>query len=136
VRLVVDTSVLISRMLLPGSVPGRAVALAARKADILASEATIGELAEVLARSKFDRYVTREERQTFQEEFVRLVVWVPILQTIRACRDPRDDKFLELAVNGEADAILTGDVDLLAMHPFRGISIMTPAACLAEQGDK
>jgi len=53
---------------------------------------------------------------------------VPVIHTIRACRDPRDDKFLELAVNGEADLIVTGDQDLLALHPFRDVPIITPAA--------
>jgi predicted nucleic acid-binding protein len=45
-----------------------------------------------------------------------------------ACRDPTDDKFLELAVSGNADLILSGDKDLLTLHPFRGIPIVTPAA--------
>jgi predicted nucleic acid-binding protein len=49
---------------------------------------------------------------------------------IRACRDPRDDKFLEAAVHGHADLILTGDRDLLDLHPFRAIAILTPAAYL------
>ncbi len=45
---------------------------------------------------------------------------------IRACRDPKDDKFLEVAVHGRADAIVTGDEDLLVLHPLRGIAILTP----------
>jgi predicted nucleic acid-binding protein len=52
---------------------------------------------------------------------------VPIAERIAACRDPTDDKFLELAVNGHADLIVTGDRDLLALNPFRQIPIMTPA---------
>ena len=51
--------------------------------------------------------------------------------TVRACRDPRDDKFLELAVNGEATLIVTGDNDLLSLNPFRDIPIITPAAHLS-----
>ena len=43
---------------------------------------------------------------------------------IQACRDPKDDKFLELAVNGSAEVIVTGDKDLLVLDPFRGISII------------
>jgi predicted nucleic acid-binding protein len=57
---------------------------------------------------------------------------VPIIHTVRACRDPRDDKFLELAVNGEALLIVTGDDDLLILDPFRGIPIVTPVAYLAQ----
>ena len=51
---------------------------------------------------------------------------VPILYAIRVCRDPKDDKFLEVAVHGQADAIVTGDQDLLNLNPFRGIAILTP----------
>jgi putative PIN family toxin of toxin-antitoxin system len=53
---------------------------------------------------------------------------VPITERIAACRDPRDDKFLELAVNGHAALIVSGDADLLALNPFREIPIVTPAA--------
>ncbi len=55
---------------------------------------------------------------------------MPVFTTIRVCRDSRDDKFLELAVDGRANMILTGDEDLLALHPFRGIAIHTPAQYL------
>jgi predicted nucleic acid-binding protein len=49
---------------------------------------------------------------------------------IRACRDPKDDKFLEVAVHGRTDAIVTGDEDLLDLNPFRGVAILTPAEYL------
>jgi len=52
---------------------------------------------------------------------------VTIKKRIIACRDPKDDKFLELAVNGHADLIVSGDADLLAFNPFREIPIVTPA---------
>ena len=55
---------------------------------------------------------------------------VQVSRAIRACRDPRDDKFLEVAVHGRADLIVTGDEDLLALNPFRGIAILAPAAYL------
>ena len=52
---------------------------------------------------------------------------VTITERIAACRDPTDDKFFELALNGHADLIVSGDADLLALDPFRGIPIVTPA---------
>jgi predicted nucleic acid-binding protein len=63
----------------------------------------------------------------------RIVENVAALHVVRACRDAKDDKFLELAVNGEAQFIVTGDADLLGLHPFRGVQILTPAAFLAER---
>ena len=47
-----------------------------------------------------------------------------------ACRDPKDDKFLEVAISGQADVIVSGDEDLLTMNPFSGIPIITPRAFL------
>lgn len=49
---------------------------------------------------------------------------------ITACRDPRDNKLLELAVSGSASDIVTGDADLLVLHPFRGIDILAVSAFL------
>ena len=53
---------------------------------------------------------------------------VAIAERVTACRDSTDDKFLELAVNGRADLIVTGDRDLLVLNPFRGVAIIEPAA--------
>lgn len=131
-RLVFDTNALVSRLLLPASVPGLAVRKAIDEAQILLSEPVLDELAEILARPKFDPYVTVEDRQQFLRLLYRVVEMVPIFHQVRACRDPRDDKVLDLALNGEARAIVTGDDDLIALDPFRGIRIVTPRAYLAE----
>ena len=129
-RLVADTNVLVSYLLIPGSIPGRAVDRLFDQEQLLVSDATMQELSEVLARPKFDRYVALEERQAFVQMVARVAVWVPIVRRIQICRDPRDDRFLELAVNGAADLILTGDSDLLALHPVQGIAIRSPAEWL------
>jgi uncharacterized protein len=119
--------------LLPSSLPGLAVAHAFRTAQVLASDATMAELSDVLTRPKFDRYLTLDQRRDFLRQIQEIVVWISIRSRIRACRDARNDKFLEVAVHGEADAILTGDADLLALNPFRGIAILTPAHWLHQQ---
>ena len=126
-RIVVDNNALISRLLLPDSVPARAVRKAVDEEQLLVSEATLEELADVLARPKFDRYVTVADRQQFLRLLGSVAELVAIAYPIRACRDPRDDKFLELAVNGRARVLVTGDRDLLALHPFHDIPIVTPA---------
>jgi uncharacterized protein len=131
-RIVVDTNVLISRLLAPASVPGKATDKAL-KDQLLVSEATLAELAEVLTREKFDPYVTLEERERFFALLARIATKVAIHHRVQACRDPNDDKFLELAVNGQAACLITGDADLLALHPFRGTAILSPSAFLAEE---
>lgn len=131
-RRVLDTNVLVSRLLMVNSLPGQVARHAAETGILLVSDATLDELVNVLARPKFDPYVTLEERQGFLRRLLRIAEHIPILRHIKACRDPRDDKFLEVAINGEAAMIITGDHDLLALHPFRGIAILSPADYLAE----
>ncbi|MFT4178476.1 MAG: putative toxin-antitoxin system toxin component, PIN family [Thermomonas sp.] len=133
-RCVVDTNVLVSRLLMPGGTPARALDHALARGVLLLSTATLTELVDVLSRPEFDPYVSRHDR----EEFVRKLGGVARMVEIRwrdsACRDPRDDKFLHVAVNGEAETIITGDADLLALHPFHCVRIVTPADFLRDDG--
>jgi putative PIN family toxin of toxin-antitoxin system len=129
-RIVLDTNAFVSYSLIVDSVTGKAVQKAMREAVLLASQPTLDELAEVLSRRKFDAYASLEQRKSFVRLIARTVELIPVTAVIRACRDPKDDKFLEVAVNGRADLIVTGDKDLLSLDPFHGIAIMTPASYL------
>ncbi len=115
---------------MPASVPGRAVRKAVDEAQLLVSEATLEDVADVLARPKFDPYVSIADRQEFIRLLGRVAELVPITFTVRACSDPKDDKFLDLAINGRADLIITDDRDLLELNPFQDITIITPAEYL------
>jgi len=126
-RVVVDTNVLVSRLILPQSLPAQVLRKVELEARLLFSEATMYELADVLSRKKFDSYITLENRKNFLQRLGQIGEFVPIIQLVRECRDPKDDKFLELALNARADVIITGDADLLRMHPWRETAIVTPA---------
>jgi len=89
------------------------------------SEITLLELEGVLNRSKFNKYITLEERQEFLSKLVKKVLFVEIIESIEQCRDSKDNKYLELAVSGNADYIITGNNDLLVLNPFRAINIIT-----------
>nr|WP_306441344.1 putative toxin-antitoxin system toxin component, PIN family [Methyloversatilis sp. XJ19-13] len=67
------------------------------------------------------------ERVRFPRLFGGVARMVSITHRVAACRDPKDDKFLHVALNGEAEAIVTGDRDLPVLHPIHGISIFSPA---------
>ncbi len=125
-RYVFDTNTLISHLLLPSSLPVQAVRKGLRHGQLLVSDDTLDELADVLARPKFDRYISLEDRQQFFRMFARVVERVNITRRVQLCRDPKDDRFLELAVNGEASYIITGDTDLLLMQSFHETQIVTP----------
>ena len=126
-RFVFDTNVIVSALLFNDSVPGQAFIRALNHGMILVSGALVGELSRVLGRDRFDRYVTREERDAFLASLIRESNLIEITEAVQVCRDPKDDQVLELAVNGNATYIVTGDADLLVLNPFRGVEIVTPA---------
>ncbi|MBV9035454.1 MAG: putative toxin-antitoxin system toxin component, PIN family, partial [Acidobacteriaceae bacterium] len=125
-RFVIDTNVLVSRVILPASIPAQAVRKALQTGQLLMSDAIFSEIARVLARAKFDRYVTAEDRREFLQSLFHISEFVMIVHTVQVCRDPKDNMLLELAVNGQANFILTGDDDLLALGSFHGVPIWTP----------
>jgi uncharacterized protein len=127
-RWVLDTNTLISRALLPGGTAARAVDRALALGVPLVSDETLAELAEVLSRPRFDRYVSIDDRLRFLQLLLGVVRRVPITHRVSACRDPKDDKFLHVALNGNAEAIVTGDRDLLVLDPFHGVRILSPTA--------
>jgi len=129
-RCVFDTNVLVSALLLPDSKPRQALDLALQKGKVLLSFAALAELYQVLSRKQFRRYVDEEGVRRFLAALTREAQWVDVDVRIAACRDPKDDMFLELAVSGRATYIVTGDSDLLALNPFRGIPILSPYSFL------
>ena len=65
------------------------------------------------------------------EEFIEDMDPYLVIELVRLCRDFKDDMFLELALAAKADFLITGDADLLALHPFNQTAILTPATYLA-----
>ena len=125
-RCVFDTNVLISALLLPDSKPRQALDLALKKGKVLLSLSVLAELYDVLSRKQFRRYVDEEDIRTFVAVLTGEAQWVDVDVRITACRDAKDDKFLELAVSGRATHIITGDADLLELNHFQGIQIVSP----------
>ena len=129
-RYVFDTNAIISALLFTTSVTGQAFTRSLDNGTVLISQPLVEELNDVLGRDKFNRYVKREERERFIDALVRELELVEITEVVQGCRDPKDDQILELAVNGNASWVVTGDNDLLVLNPFRGIQIVSPARLL------
>jgi putative PIN family toxin of toxin-antitoxin system len=134
-RVVFDTSTLVAAALKEGSTPDRALQKAFHRCVLCASEETLGELSEVLKRSKFDAYLGLESRMAFVELIRRNAHLVAVDEDAAgrvapACRDAKDDKFLALVLAAEADILVSSDDDLLVLHSWQGIEIMTPAKFL------
>ena len=125
-RFVFDTNVIVSALLIKRSVARRAFDKAREAGNILLSFEVIEELYDVLGRPAFDRYISEDDRLQFLTVLVKESTLVEISEKIKECRDPKDDKFLDLAINGKADFIISGDGDLQILNPFRKISIVSP----------
>ena len=129
-RVVVDTNVLVRALIMPHGTAGP-VLLRLRHGDytLLYAQSLLEELLDVLNRPHI------RHKYGLTEQDIETVMGLVLLhgeavtpeQRISACRDPKDDKFLEVAVAGKADVIVSGDKDLLALHPFAGIPILSPA---------
>lgn len=135
-RVVFDTNVLVSAALSAGGKPREAFEHVITSGVALLSAATHGEIAEVIDRPHLQQYLSAPLKARFLDRLTAAAVWVEPSEDIEACRDPKDDKFLEAAVSGGADYLVTGDTDLLALNPFRGVPILTPSAFLAEAARK
>jgi putative PIN family toxin of toxin-antitoxin system len=128
-RIVLDTNVLISAGLKQNSMPAMAVLVVERRGTLLKSIGTEEELFAVMERPYLAALIDTRMRDWLRK-LMAAAELVKITERIVACRDAADDKFLELAVNGNADLLVTGDRDLLALNSFRGISIVSPETFL------
>ena len=127
-RVVLDTSTLIGAILKPQSIPAQALNLATEHAEILVSEETLAELAQVIRRDYLDRYRGPAEREAFYRIYAEVALLISVTKPVTACRDPKDDKFLSVAVAGGASLIVSSDQDLLSMRQFGGIPILSARA--------
>jgi putative PIN family toxin of toxin-antitoxin system len=126
-RIVVDTNVFVSAVLKHNSLPFLVVRWIDEHGGLLKSAATEQEILSVLSRPQ----IAAVTIPAFRDDLAKMLAsaeLVAITERITACRDPHDDKFLDLAVNGHADLIVSGDADLLTLNPFRDIPILTPTA--------
>ena len=135
-RVVLDTNVVLSALVFAG---GRVAAVRglwqSGRVVPLVSRATMGELARALAYPKFA--LTQEERLELLADYLP---WCESVQVeagkvrVPQCRDPHDRPFLELAIVGKADALVSGDRDLLAVRGRAGVEILDVDALLRRFG--
>jgi len=128
-KVVVDTNVLLSAAICPNSPSAQALTTAFAFCAIFHSKETLHEIKMVLNRSKFDRYFLDAEftRDMFLEAYIDKSIEAEFTQISSDCEDPKDNMFLSLALSTNADMIVSGDLKhLIAMHPYKGISILSP----------
>lgn len=129
-RVVLDTGVLVSAAIRPGSVPALALHKALMHFDVCVSGATWAELETVMGRAKFDAYLALGAREAFVAGLRSHVRWIEVQSDVADCADRKDNKFLALALDAGAELIVSSDPHLTTMHPWRGIPIVVPAGFL------
>jgi putative PIN family toxin of toxin-antitoxin system len=132
--IVFDTSTLVSAAFRRNGVPSQAVRRALAMDRIAVSEAVMTELLDVLHRPRLARFLDPGLRTELIGQLLALGALFAPAERVTDCRDPKDNKYLELALAAVADAIVSSDTDLLVLHPWRGIRILLPADYLAEAG--
>ena len=125
-RIVLDTNLWISYLIKADSPVGRIVSRILRHHWVLVSEATLLELADKVDSERLRLYFSAAEGLRLVLLLKQVAEWVSVQTVVRDCRDPKDDKFLALVLDGKADVLITGDRDLLALHPYRDIPIVQP----------
>ena len=129
--IVFDASALIGAALKADSVPERAL-LRAEDVDVFAlSVAVESEIVDVLNRPKFAAAIRPERRAYILDVLRREAAWFDPIERVADCRDPKDDKYLELALASGAETTVSSDDDRLVLNPWRGVRILRPAAYLA-----
>ena len=129
--IIFDASTLVSAALKADSVPERAL-LRAEEVDVFAlSNAVDAEITAVMSRPKFARNLSAARRERILNVLRGAAIWFEPELRVSECRDPKDNKYLELALAAGADIIVSSDDDLIALHPWRGVRILRPADYLA-----
>lgn len=136
-KIVFDTSSLVSAALRPKSIPAQALQLAIDDHQVCVSIESLDEIARILRQEKFDRYVGFAVRNDFLRRLRRDCLLQSVPEDISiavqgTCRDGNDDFILALALASEASMIVSSDHDLLALHPWQDIPILTPAQFVAQ----
>src|ERR1700744_5092758 len=116
-KFVIDTNTLISSLLIRNSTSFKAMEKARSEGTLLFSDDTFREFEIVLLRKKFDRYFSEEERLQIIGKMSIEGIFETVTSTLQESRDPKDDMFLNLAIDAKASCIITGDKDLLVLHP-------------------
>jgi putative PIN family toxin of toxin-antitoxin system len=126
-RILLDTNVLISAALSVQGKPAKCLDWTLDHATLLTSTRLLSELETRLARPRLAKYLTEVDRRTFMTRYAQSAVTIDVEAMIKACRDPDDDHLLDVAIGGRAGCLVTGDLDLLVLHPFSGLPILSPA---------
>lgn len=125
ITIVFDTNLIVSAFLSLQGMAAQALLVGIEYFELACSKQVFAELVDVLKRDKFDKYVSKAERGERLAVYAQVVKFYNDCLDIIDCKDPKDNKFLSLALSSGAKLIVSGDKrDLLCMNPYQGIDII------------
>ncbi len=125
-RVVVDWDVLVSAALSINGGSSQAIERAEDFHQMIVSENTLREFSDILLKTKFDKYFRPiDVRFAIISRYSNKCELIIPFHRIKICRDPNDDMYLELALSGKVNCIITGDPDLQVLNPFENIPIIS-----------
>lgn len=125
-KYICDTNILLSSLISETTPPAQTVDYIRKYGMFSFSQETLTEFEDVLKRPKFDKFLSKEKRSSFINQIFELSVFYEVNQKVDICRDPKDNKFLDVAIASYADYLITGDDDLLVLERIGNTSIITP----------
>jgi uncharacterized protein len=124
-RVVLDTNLIISAFILPNSIAAQALSIGLEYFDSVCSKEVLYELLDVIKRDKFSKYASKQELTERLNVYTQSVIFIDDTLEVTDCKDPKDNKFLSLALTSGAKLIVSGDKkDLICMNPYRGVDIL------------
>ena len=127
--IVLGSNLIVSAFLNPHSVAAQALGIGLEHFAVACSKETFAELIDVLARDKFDKYLSKSARSSLLELYAQSVQFFDTPLAVTDCKDPKDNKFLALALVAKAKVIVSGDKKyLLIMSPYQGTEIVSLGA--------
>jgi putative PIN family toxin of toxin-antitoxin system len=134
-RVVVDTNVLLSAAPAPNGVPAELIDWLLTHGRLVFSPETFAELETRIWKPKFDRYLPVERRKRLLRELNASAQWFevpPVIAELSFSRDTKDDIFVHLAMTAQVNRLISGDDDLLCLHPLGALHILSPRAAFDE----
>jgi putative PIN family toxin of toxin-antitoxin system len=131
-RAVADANVVVAAALNPFSTPRRVIDLLLRTRSSVRTASTIAEFEDVLARPYLSARLAPSDRASLLQRLGEPALSAVPKERIDACRDPKDNKYIEAALASEAEFVVTGDKDLLVLDRWRQIGLLPPCDFLAE----
>ena len=122
-RVIIDTNLWISFLLTKDLSKFDAI-IADKQITLIFSQELVDEFVEVTQRSKFRKYFDLDDVENLLLKIKSRAVFIDVITNVTACRDPKDNFLLALAVDGKATHLITGDKDLLVLKKYERTKIL------------